>query len=65
MKYYTFTDIHGMGKHFDVIMDYIASQSDEYQIFFLGDACDRGPDGFEIMNKLLSNPKVVYLKGNH
>ena len=33
MKYYAFTDIHGMGKHFDVIMDYIASQSDEYQIF--------------------------------
>lgn len=65
MKYYAFTDIHGMGKHFDVIMDYIARQSDEYMIFFLGDACDRGPDGYELMKRLLADEHVVYIKGNH
>lgn len=65
MRYYVFTDIHGMSKQFDHIVTYMESQGKDYQCFYLGDACDRGPDGFEIMNKLLDNPKIVYLKGNH
>ena len=65
MRYYVFTDIHGMSKQFDHIVTYMESQGEDYQCFYLGDACDRGPDGFEIMNKLLDNPKIVYLKGNH
>lgn len=66
MKTYAFTDIHGMGNHFDVMMNYIETQSNgDYKIFYLGDACDRGPDGYRIMKALLSNPQVVYIKGNH
>lgn len=46
-------------------MDYCNKQDPEASIIFLGDAIDRGPDGYKIMKELLDNPKVVYLKGNH
>ena len=65
MRYYVFTDIHGMGKIFDGMISYMESNGSDYTCFYLGDACDRGPDGFEIINKLLDNPHIVYLKGNH
>mgnify|MGYP003288838940 CR=1 FL=1 len=64
MKHFVMSDIHGMGELFDEVMDFL-SDFDEYQLIFLGDACDRGPDGYRIMRELLANPNVVYLKGNH
>lgn len=66
MKTYVFTDIHGMGDHFNAIIDSIEIRSNnDYQIFYLGDACDRGPDGYRIMNYLVNNSRITYLKGNH
>lgn len=59
------TDIHGCRPLFDAIMNYCKEQDPEYSLIFLGDACDRGPDGYRIMKELLDNPYVVYLKGNH
>lgn len=35
------------------------------KLIYLGDACDRGPDGIHIMQSLLHNNKVIYLLGNH
>ena len=64
MKHYVMSDIHGMGGLFDEVMSFLNEQ-DEYQLIFLGDACDRGPDGYRIMKSLLENPNVIYLKGNH
>lgn len=64
MKHYVMSDIHGMGSLFDEVMAFLNEQ-DEYQLIFLGDACDRGPDGYRIMKALLENPNVIYLKGNH
>ena len=60
-----FTDIHGMGCLYNKIMDYCLKEDPECTIIFGGDACDRGPDGYRIMQELLNNPRVVYLKGNH
>ena len=60
-----FTDIHGMYNLYRAIMDYCNEQDPEATIIFGGDACDRGPDGYKIMNELLDNPKVIYLMGNH
>lgn len=60
-----FTDIHGMGCLYDKIMDYCLKKDSECTIIFGGDACDRGPDGYRIMQELLDNPRVVYIKGNH
>ena len=62
---FTFCDIHGMYDLYKAIMNYCNEQDPEATIVFLGDACDRGPDGYQIMKELLDNPKVVYLKGNH
>lgn len=50
---------------YKAIMNYCDEQDPEATIIFLGDACDRGPDGYQIMKELLDNPYVIYLKGNH
>ena len=60
-----FTDIHGCRPLFDAIMNYCKTQDPECSIIFGGDACDRGEDGYRIMKKLLADPQVSYLKGNH
>ena len=60
-----FTDIHGSRPLFDAIMNYCKEQDPEATIIFGGDACDRGLDGYKIMHELLSNPYIIYLKGNH
>ena len=62
---FCFTDIHGCRPLFDAIMNYCHKQDPEGMILFLGDAIDRGPDGYSIMKELLANPQVAYLKGNH
>lgn len=35
------------------------------KLYFLGDAADRGPDGWNIIKELLADPRVIYIKGNH
>ena len=35
------------------------------KLYFLGDAADRGPAGWQIMKELLTDSRVIYLKGNH
>lgn len=62
---FCFTDIHGCRPLFDAIMNYCHKQDPEGMVLFLGDAIDRGTDGYSIMKELLANPQVVYLKGNH
>lgn len=63
--HYVFTDLHGNGKLWDKIKEKYLK--DENRLIFLGDACDRGSDGFRIMKEMLSLDKerFVYLKGNH
>lgn len=65
MKHYVATDIHGNLEMFDKMMNYLESQKDGYILYYLGDAADRGEDGYEIIRRLLNNSNVVYLKGNH
>ena len=60
-----FTDIHGMYNLYNAIMVYCYKQDPECTIIFGGDACDRGPWGYQIMKELLDNKQVIYLKGNH
>lgn len=62
---FCFGDIHGCRPLFDAIMNFCNEQDPEYSLIFLGDAIDRGSDGYQIMKELLDNPQVVYLKGNH
>lgn len=62
---FAFGDIHGQWNLYKTIIDYCLNQDPECSIIFLGDACDRGPDGYKIMRDLLDNPQIIYLMGNH
>lgn len=62
---FCFTDVHGYYNLYKAAIDYCYKQDPECLILYLGDACDRGPNGYKIMRELLDNPQVVYLKGNH
>lgn len=62
---YFFTDIHGQLHLYNYIINYCKAQDEGCTIVYGGDACDRGPDGFKIMNDLLQDPQIIYLKGNH
>ena len=59
---YAFSDIHGRYDLWAQIKNFIPPLAKTY---FLGDAIDRGPDGFKIMNELLNKDSIIYLKGNH
>ena len=52
MAKYAFTDIHGNYNLWLAIKNY-CKEDDE--IFFLGDAIDRGPDGIKIMQELFKD----------
>lgn len=55
-------DIHGQGQLWDKIKDFLRIDD---KLIFLGDAIDRGPDGMRIMNEMLNDKRVFYIKGNH
>jgi serine/threonine protein phosphatase 1 len=61
-KVYAFSDIHGMYELWKQI-DEFCDETDK--IIFLGDAADRGPEGLKIIEELLADKRVTYLKGNH
>lgn len=61
-KVYACSDLHGMYNLWAQIRDF-CDETDT--IYFLGDAADRGPDGIRIMQELLQDSRVKYLKGNH
>ena len=66
MKVYMCSDLHGNGELFDQVLNFIDDSDIPVQIYFLGDAADRGRDGYRIMKWMLANPDVfVYIKGNH
>lgn len=55
-------DWHGCLDPAQKVLDFL--QPDD-KLYFLGDAIDRGPHGYKIMTKLLNDPRVEYLMGNH
>ena len=63
-KYYVFSDLHGQGKLWEQIKNFKAKDP-SIGLVYLGDACDRGPDGYKIMKEMLAMPNVIYLMGNH
>ena len=59
---YACSDLHGQKDLWNQIKDFL--QPDD-TLYFLGDAIDRGKDGFLIMQELIADSRVIYLKGNH
>ena len=56
------SDWHGCGDVAKKVFDFL--QPDDI-LYFLGDAADRGPDGYALMKQLLNDKRVIYIKGNH
>lgn len=62
MSVYAWADLHGRLDIFNEGLKYLNSED---KIYFLGDAADRGPDGWEIIKKIITDPRFIYIKGNH
>lgn len=62
MVRYVSSDWHGQMDLAEQIMDFLQPND---ELYFLGDAADRGPAGYEIIKMLLADKRVTYLKGNH
>ncbi len=62
MSTYVASDWHGNYWVWEKVKT-ILSPNDK--LYFLGDAADRGHDGWKLIKELLADPKVIYLKGNH
>lgn len=62
MSRYAVSDLHGRLDLWNQISNYCKPDD---EIYFLGDAIDRGPDSIELMLKLIKDKRVIYLLGNH
>ena len=62
MSVYACADLHGCRWAWDAIRNHLQPED---KLYFLGDAADRGADGWQIMKELLADPRVMYIKGNH
>lgn len=60
-NFFVFSDIHGRYDLWEQVKKYLYGQP----AIFLGDAADRGADGYQIMKELLDSSNIIYLKGNH
>ena len=62
MSVYACADLHGCYWAWEKIKKILQP----YDIlYFLGDANDRGEDGWQIIKELLDDNRVIYLIGNH
>jgi len=61
---YVISDIHGMKKAYDDMLEKI-SFSDEDGLYVIGDTIDRGPDGIPILMDVMSRKNAHLLLGNH
>lgn len=59
---FAIADLHG---RYDLWEQVKAILNPEDEVYFLGDAIDRGARGYELMHELMFHPQVKYIKGNH
>ena len=62
MSVWAFSDIHGQRQLFNAVMDKIGPDD---KVYFLGDAIDRGPDGWAIFKQIMDDPRITFICGNH
>ena len=61
-KTFCISDIHGMYNLWRQVID---SLDETDTLYMLGDAADRGPDGWKIIKEALTDKRVIYIRGNH
>jgi serine/threonine protein phosphatase 1 len=67
MRILAIGDIHGCGRAFDTLLALVAPTDDD-TIVTLGDYVDRGPDSFQVIERLIAlnrEKRLVALRGNH
>lgn len=62
MATYVMSDLHG---YMEIYKKVKAILNPEDTVYFLGDAGDRGPETWECIKTLISDPQFIYIKGNH
>ena len=61
---YAVSDLHGCYDRYRQLLDKLDLEEQD-TLYVLGDALDRGPEGFQILSDMASRPQVVGLLGNH
>ena len=61
---YAVSDLHGCYDQYRQLLDKLDLEEQD-TLYVLGDALDRGPEGFQILSDMASRPQVVGLLGNH
>ena len=61
---YAVSDLHGRYDRYRQLLDKL-DLGEHDTLYVLGDALDRGPEGFRILSDMASRPQVVGLLGNH
>lgn len=59
---YAITDLHG---DYDIWLKIKQFLNPDDKIYFLGDAIDRGYNGYKLLIELLSDERVTFIIGNH
>lgn len=62
MAVYALSDLHGNKELFKKVKSFL---NEKDTVYFLGDAADRGPDGWELIKAIYEDSQFIYLKGNH
>lgn len=62
MAVYACSDLHGYFELYEQIKKYLQPED---TVYFLGDASDRGPQGWETIKAIFEDEQFIYLKGNH
>lgn len=62
MAVYACADLHGNYALWDAIKEFLKPED---KLFYLGDATDRGPKGWDILKEMLKDERITYVAGNH
>ena len=61
---YCISDLHGERALFDRMLERIRF-SDGDRLYIIGDVIDRGPDGVDLLERIMEAPNMTLLLGNH
>ena len=62
MGVFAVADLHGNGEMWVQVRSFLKRED---TLYVLGDAADRGPNGWAIIKDILETPNIKYLLGNH
>ena len=56
------SDWHGCGEVANKVLDFLKPDD---ELYYLGDITDRGKDGIQLLDRIMTMPNVHYILGNH